>query len=151
MVYKLLLSGYRPAFTIVTFDPSAGTIKLVSESPAPKAASWIEPGKTDPKLTNSSGSHVFYTTGKSSSDGQGGEGFRTDKDGNKGFMVSLEVKGDEVRITGQKETFGGPAHSKCGLFIRCMPYSGGEEPSWAALPRDLHNDEGLTRVNQSTS
>ncbi len=87
MAYKLLAGGYRPSIATLSFDPSTAKLKVISESPAPKAASWLEPSNSSPK--------VVYTLSE---------------DEGKGKVLSLDLDGEGVKIGVERETNSGPAH-----------------------------------------
>ncbi len=93
MTYNLLAGGYRNTFAYLSFEPSSAKLKLVSESPSPENASWIEASTTKFKAP----SRVLYSLSE---------------DAEKGVAVSLELKGEEVKITQERKTNGAPAHSE---------------------------------------
>jgi len=93
MAYQLLLGGYRKTFTQVSVDPASAKIKILSDSPAPEMASWLE--STIEPLTTSSGARVIY--GISEAD--------------PGKAYGLEVQDGKITMTQQRKTGGGSAHS----------------------------------------
>lgn len=94
MTYQLLAGGYRDTFTLLSFESSTAKLKTVSDSPAPKNASWLEPS---PKSSGTEG-RVVYSLSEDEEEGKG---------------LSLLIKGDKVEITGERATNGAPAH---GMF-----------------------------------
>ncbi|WWD01293.1 hypothetical protein V866_008236 [Kwoniella sp. B9012] len=108
--YTILVSGYRPTYTILSFDPSTAKIKIISDSPAPEKASWIEPASQqhNPLQAN----RTLYSISETE----------------KGLAVSLNLNDDKIEITSQKETHGGPAHVhvlKDGSGLAVVNYMGG--------------------------
>ena len=93
MAYQLLLGGYRDTFAQVSADPAGAKIKVVSESPAPEMASWLE--STIKPLVTPSGARVIY-------------GISETEDGK---AYGLELQDEKIKITQQRSTGGGPAHS----------------------------------------
>jgi hypothetical protein len=93
MTYQLLLGGYRKTFAQISADPAGAKIKVVSESPAPEMASWLE-SSIEP-LTTPSGARVVY-------------GISETEDGK---VYGLELKDGKITVTQQRSTGGGPAHS----------------------------------------
>ncbi|KAK1926862.1 Lactonase, 7-bladed beta-propeller-domain-containing protein [Papiliotrema laurentii] len=98
MTYRLLLGGYRSTIALITFEASPSKIKLVSESPAPKNASWIQPAVSHASKGDK-GAQILYSLSEEE----------------KGFAFGIELKDDKVEVTQQRETNGGPAHGKFGL------------------------------------
>lgn len=94
MTYQLLAGGYRDSFSLLSFESASAKLKLVSDSPAPKNASWLEPS---PKSQGTDG-RVVYSL---SEDEEAGAG------------LSLLIKGDKVEVTGKRMTNGAPAHGEC--------------------------------------
>ncbi|WVQ78407.1 hypothetical protein IAT38_000493 [Cryptococcus sp. DSM 104549] len=94
MTYSLLVGGYRPSYSILSFDPSASSqnIKLLSDSAAPENASWIEPTRNK-KLED-----VLYSISEAGD----------------GKAVSLKLGGEgagrKVEVTAERGTGGGPCH-----------------------------------------
>jgi hypothetical protein len=97
MTYRLLLGGYRSTIALITFEASPSKIKLVSESPAPKNASWIQPAVSHASKGDK-GAQILYSLSEEE----------------KGFAFGIELKDDKVEVTQQRETNGGPAHGKFG-------------------------------------
>jgi hypothetical protein len=88
--YHLLVSGYRPNFSYLSFEPSTAKIKVLKDSPAPSKAGWLEQSITTPG--------VYYSLKEDPEDGE-----------------AVSIKVDEegtVEITGRRKTNGAPAHSK---------------------------------------
>lgn len=93
MTYSLLLTGYRPTITHLTFDPHRAILHPTTESKSPENASWLEPSLAKPD--------VLYTLSEVP----------------EGKVYSLRLKEGEVEITGEAETKGEePAHSA----LRCV-------------------------------
>ncbi|ODN83216.1 hypothetical protein L202_01401 [Cryptococcus amylolentus CBS 6039] len=106
--YTLLVSGYRKYFSLVAFDPSTRGIKVLSDSPAPENASWVEPAAK--KSTD--GSRIVYSLSEAE----------------KGKALSLVVKDDKVTVTSERDTLGGSCHvhiMKDGSGIVVANYLGG--------------------------
>lgn len=88
---KLLLSGERENFTVVSFEPEQRTISVDAQYPAPFNASWIEPqrvnGQVDQLIGLSEGEEA-------------------------GLVYTFEIDhGTKTsRITSQQFTLGAPAH-----------------------------------------
>ena len=93
MSYHIVVGGYRETFALLSFDSSNAKLKVASTSPSPKNASWIESSP----LKSSNGSRVLYTVAENP---------------DKGLAASLEIKGEKISITAQRETHGVPAHSE---------------------------------------
>jgi len=94
MTYNLLIGGYRKTIANLQFDPSTAKLKKVSESPAPKAASWLEPSTV---LKN-----VVYSL---------------NEDDSKPKVISLTIDGDDVKIVSERGTNIGPAHGSFFLVL----------------------------------
>jgi len=92
MTYHIIAGGYRETFALLSFKPSTAKLKVASTSPSPKNASWVEPSSTKAK----GASRVLYSLAE---------------DPEKGVAASLEMTGEDIKITGQRETGGVPAHS----------------------------------------
>jgi hypothetical protein len=93
MTYQLLAGGYRKTFTLLSFESEHAKLKTISDSPAPKNASWLEPST---KSKGSEGRIVYSLS----------------EDEGKGKGVSLVIRGDKVEVTGERLTNGAPAHGK---------------------------------------
>ena len=93
-MYNLLLGGYGSHISYASFDPSTAQIKVHKESPCPDAPSWLDPYVPLPTLKTASGGHAFYSIAEIE----------------KGQAVSLELKGQEVKVTGTLDLKGSPAH-----------------------------------------
>lgn len=91
MTYQLLAGGYRRTFTLLSFESANAKLKTISDSPAPKNASWLEPS---PKTQGTEGRIVYSLS----------------EDEGKGKGVSLVIKGDKVEVTAERFTNGAPAH-----------------------------------------
>lgn len=92
MPYQILASGYRPNFSLLSFEPESAKLKLVADSPAPDSASWVEEA-----VKQSGPGKVIY----SCSEGE-----------KEGLAVSLKLDGDKVEVTSSRKTRGAPAHSE---------------------------------------
>ncbi|TYJ56647.1 hypothetical protein B9479_002577 [Cryptococcus floricola] len=106
--YTLLVSGYRTDFSLVAFDSSTRDIKVLSDSPAPENASWVEPAAKK----SIDGSRIVYSLSEAE----------------KGKALSLVVKGDKVTVTSERDTLGGSCHvhiMKDGSGIVVANYLGG--------------------------
>ncbi|WVQ71745.1 hypothetical protein IAR50_001286 [Cryptococcus sp. DSM 104548] len=106
--YKLIVGGYRENYSLVAFDPSSKEINVISDSPAPENASWVEAAATK----SMDGSRVVYSISESE----------------KGKAVSLAVRGDKVTVTSERDTHGGACHvhiMKDGSGIVVANYLGG--------------------------
>ena len=95
--YQLLFGGYRKTFTKVTFDPATAKLKIVSESPAPESASWLE--KPGDKVKAATSNKVLYGLSETE----------------QGVAYGLEAEKAGFKVTQKRETHGGPAHSKWDL------------------------------------
>ena len=91
MSYHLLAGGYRTSFALLSFEPSTAKLKVESEPPSPKNASWIEPSSTKSKGTEK----VLYSLSE---------------EPDKRMVVSLTLEGEDVEITEKRATHGVPAH-----------------------------------------
>ena len=91
MSYHLVAGGYRESFALLSFDPSTAKLKVESEPPSPKNASWIEPSSTKSQGTQK----VMYSLSE-------------EPDGK--VVVSLTLEGKDVNITEKRATHGVPAH-----------------------------------------
>jgi hypothetical protein len=109
--YRILASGYRSSIALLSFSPSDASIKVVSESPAPPSASWLE---FDPHGQSADGSKGkgLYTISRPNRDPDQQVVYTISEDEEKGLGVSAVLKGDKVEITGQRGTRGAPAHRK---------------------------------------
>ncbi|WVW82981.1 hypothetical protein I302_104997 [Kwoniella bestiolae CBS 10118] len=110
MSYTILVSGYRPTYTLLSFDPSTAKLKIISDSKAPEKASWIEPASEQHNPLQAS--RTLYSISETE----------------KGLAVSLQLKDDTIEITSQKETHGGPAHihvMRDGSGLAVVNYMGG--------------------------
>lgn len=93
MSYNLLAGGYRDTYASLTFEPTSAKLKIGKISPGPKNGSWIEPA-----ATKSTGvSSVLYSLSE---------------DPKTGAAVSLELKGEDIKVTSERSTGGAPAHSR---------------------------------------
>lgn len=90
--YTLLVGGYRPNYTLISFDPSSAQLKVISNCPAPENASWVEPASLSEEKD---GSRIFYSLSES-----------------QGKAVSLKIDGEEGTVTSERDTHGGACHSK---------------------------------------
>ena len=116
--YRILASGYRSTIALLSFSPSDGSIKVVSESPAPPSASWLEfdpcnqAGEGKVKVEGEEKRQGLYTISRPDRAAQGEEQvvYTISEDEEKGLGVSAVLKGDKVEITGQRGTRGAPAH-----------------------------------------
>ncbi|KAL0254053.1 hypothetical protein I308_101432 [Cryptococcus tetragattii IND107] len=88
--YTLLVGGYRPNYSLISFDPSSAQLKVISDCPAPENASWVEPASLSEVKD---GSRIFYSLSES-----------------QGKAVSLKVDGEEVAVTSERDTHGGACH-----------------------------------------
>ena len=95
MTYSLLLGGYRSSISLASFDPSTAKLKLLSDSRAPKNASWIEAAST-PATKSADGNQVFYSLSEDE----------------KGVAFGLELNGEQVHFTQERVTHGIPAHGE---------------------------------------
>lgn len=100
--YNLLLAGYRSTFAYTSFDPSTAKLKVISESPAPENASWVE-APLDPVLKTDNGDKVLYSISENE----------------KGTAYAITLKGDKVEVGNQRGTNGGPAHSEFNCVMSC--------------------------------
>lgn len=90
MTYQLLAGGYRDTVTLFSFEASPSKIKVISDSPAPQNASWLEPS-----TQSTDAGRVVYSLSEDEKEGKG---------------LSLIVKGDKVEVTAERMTNGAPAH-----------------------------------------
>lgn len=101
MMYNLVLGGYRDTIPLVSFDPSTAKIKVVSETPAPEAPSWVEaavkPAKGDDL-------RVIYCVSENEKEGE---------------VCSVTLRADKMEITSRRKTRGAPCHSRSGSLGRC--------------------------------
>lgn len=93
--YKILLGGYRESILVTSFEPSTAKFKTLSETKTPNCPSWIE-------KSLAKGSNVFHCVSESEK--------------TPGLAFSFVLKGDEVKVTEQKETKGIPAHGGWIVF-----------------------------------
>jgi len=91
MSYSLLACGYRDTFVLLSFDPATAKLKTVAQPPAPTGASWLEPA-----VSSKGGSKVIYTLSEQE----------------KGFAATLEIKGEDIKVTSKADSDDGPAHSQ---------------------------------------
>jgi len=120
MTYSLLAGGYRKTFARLTFDPASATIKVVGEPPAPPNASWLECAAAK----QSGGAQTVYASSRP----DGLTIYTLSEEPKGGLAVSLEVTGDDVKVTSERHTNGGPAHvhpMKDGSAIIVSNYMGG--------------------------
>ncbi|ORY24989.1 Lactonase, 7-bladed beta-propeller-domain-containing protein [Naematelia encephala] len=122
--YRLLAGGYRSTISLLSFDSSNAKLHVISDSPAPSNASWLE--------LSPSKSGVLYSLSED----------------DKGLALSLKFDGkDRVEITGERETNGVPAHVcvlKDGSGIIAGNYGGG---SIIYFPID--SDGKLSKTSES--
>lgn len=90
--YTLLVGGYRPNYSLISFDPTSAQLKVISDSPAPEDASWVEPASLSEEKD---GSRIIYSLSES-----------------KGKAVSLKVEGEKVTVVSERDTHGGSCHGK---------------------------------------
>ena len=95
-MYNILMGGYGPHVSYVTFDPSTAKIKVLKESPTPSKPSWIDPCVPLSALKVSGGGQAFYTISEVDD----------------GTAVSLELNGEEAKVTGKVKAHGSPAHGE---------------------------------------
>ena len=100
-MYNLLIGGYGPHVSYVSFDPSTAKLKVHKESPTPKAPSWIDPSTPLPALKTADGGQAFYTISEVDD----------------GIAISLELNGGEAKVTGKVKAFGSPAHSMFSVMF----------------------------------
>ena len=99
-MYNLLIGGYGPYVSYVSFDPSTAKLKVHKESPTPKAPSWIDPCAPLPALKTAEGGHAFYTISEVE----------------EGIAISLELNGEEAKVTGKVKAHGSPAHGRFAVM-----------------------------------
>lgn len=88
--YTLLVGGYRPNYSLISFEPTSAQLKVISDSPAPEDASWVEPASLSEEKD---GSRIIYSLSES-----------------KGKAVSLKVEGEKVTVVSERDTHGGSCH-----------------------------------------
>ncbi|WVQ80284.1 hypothetical protein IAT38_002389 [Cryptococcus sp. DSM 104549] len=131
-LYKLMVVGYRPTYTILTFDPttaklktlSSPPIKLISSSiPDPQKSTWVEVSSAKTE----DGSQTLYSVPEKPSGGA--------------LAVSLKVTEEgEVEVTSEREFEGGPVHlhimkDRSGIVI--SNFQGGTAILFPLLPSGL--------------
>ena len=95
MTYNLVFGGYTSNLTYVSFDPSSAKLKVEKQSPVPKNPTWIARSATESKGTST----ILYSLSEN-------EG--------KGIAISLELVGNDLKVTSQGLTHGAPAHGESG-------------------------------------
>ncbi|WVR05152.1 hypothetical protein IAU60_002164 [Kwoniella sp. DSM 27419] len=93
MSYSLLVGGYRPDFSILSFDPSTAQVKVAQDSKAPEKASWIEAGP-DGDLASSRNIYSISEV----------------PDAGKAISLRLNKSDNKIEVTGERDTHGAPAH-----------------------------------------
>lgn len=93
MMHRLLISGERKSFTILSFDDEEGELRKLVDFPAPYNASWVE-------LSSSQGDRqclIGLSEGEES-----------------GLLYTFEIDPEKLdcTLTSQQATLAAPAHCK---------------------------------------
>ncbi|WVW81128.1 hypothetical protein I302_103119 [Kwoniella bestiolae CBS 10118] len=109
MIHKLLASGSRPTYAVLTFDTSSQSLELIKESPAPPNSSWLEQPRVKRHID---GKQLVYA----------------DSEDN-GLVFALEIDDQgHVSVRGERKTHGETAHVHClkdGSGVVSSNYIGG--------------------------
>ncbi|WVQ89383.1 hypothetical protein IAS59_003140 [Cryptococcus gattii] len=92
MGYRLIVSGDRPTFTVLEFDPAHSALKVERNYPAPYNCSWLE--KSPFRQQSDSAVDKLFAL----SEGE-----------EKGELFTFELDGKDIKITSREPTLGAPA------------------------------------------
>lgn len=92
MGYRLIVSGDRPTFTVLEFDPAHSALKVERNYPAPYNCSWLEKSPF-----------------RQQSDGAVDKLFALSEGEEKGELFTFQLDGKNIKITSREPTLGAPA------------------------------------------